>query len=227
MRLPCEVMQDILPLYHDGVCSDMTKELAEQHLKECPSCRAALACMDEEFQISEKELDTAKCLASIQNAWRKSKMKAWGKGFFIALVLVALILAGFGVLTQWKCIAVSAEGIEVAEIYQLKDGRILYRLDAPEDVWVRSFQYKTSDEGMDYKVPMRSIIELNKNDGWPSLLNEYQMIDPAENNAWQQNFGNGIEITEWYIGAPGDALLIYETGMELEPAPLELENIYG
>lgn len=227
MRLPCEVVQDILPLYHDGVCNDLTKNLVEEHLRECESCRKMLSCIDSEIQISEQELDTAKPLASIQKTWRKDKMKAWIKGFGIACVLAAVLLAGYAVLTQWKCIAVPAEGMEVAEIYQMKDGRILYRLDVPEDVWVRSFQFKTSEDGKDYKIPVRAVIELNQKNGWSSLMNEYQMIDPAEDNAWQQGFGDGVEITEWYIGEPENALLIYKTGMELKPAPMELEKIYG
>ena len=38
-KINCNVIQDILPLYIDDVVSDDTKELVEEHLKECPACR--------------------------------------------------------------------------------------------------------------------------------------------------------------------------------------------
>lgn len=31
--LPCELIQDILPLYHDGVCSEVSRKLVDSHLE--------------------------------------------------------------------------------------------------------------------------------------------------------------------------------------------------
>lgn len=39
----CGIIQDLLPLYHDGVCSPESRTEVEEHLKTCPDCRAALA----------------------------------------------------------------------------------------------------------------------------------------------------------------------------------------
>lgn len=41
-----EIIWDLLPLYHDGVCSEKSRAAVEEHLKDCPACRAALAAMD-------------------------------------------------------------------------------------------------------------------------------------------------------------------------------------
>ena len=38
MKLPCEMIQDLLPLYHDGVCSEVSKTVVQEHLKGCESC---------------------------------------------------------------------------------------------------------------------------------------------------------------------------------------------
>ena len=40
MNIPCSIVKDLLPLYHDSVCSDETKRAVEEHLKTCPSCRS-------------------------------------------------------------------------------------------------------------------------------------------------------------------------------------------
>ena len=41
-NLPCTVVRDLLPLYHDGVVSSGTGELIEEHLEGCESCRNEL-----------------------------------------------------------------------------------------------------------------------------------------------------------------------------------------
>ena len=34
----CEIVRDLLPLYIDGVCLEGSRELVEEHLKECEAC---------------------------------------------------------------------------------------------------------------------------------------------------------------------------------------------
>ena len=48
----CEVMRDLLPLYADDVCSTKSRELVEEHLKECPACTEYLK------QLKENEIVT-------------------------------------------------------------------------------------------------------------------------------------------------------------------------
>ena len=38
MKYQCEMIQDLLPLYKDGVCSEASKQIVEEHLEECPAC---------------------------------------------------------------------------------------------------------------------------------------------------------------------------------------------
>ena len=40
--LPCTVVKDLLPLYHDGVVSSDTSDLIEAHLEGCENCRNEL-----------------------------------------------------------------------------------------------------------------------------------------------------------------------------------------
>ena len=51
MNLACKVIEDLLPLYCDGACSEETRALIEAHLQECASCRAYLAKIQEELSI--------------------------------------------------------------------------------------------------------------------------------------------------------------------------------
>jgi len=42
MNIKCEVIKDLLPLYVDGVASEESRALIEDHLKECEDCRQYL-----------------------------------------------------------------------------------------------------------------------------------------------------------------------------------------
>ena len=42
MKLSCEIIQDLLPLYADDVCSPGSRAAVEEHLKTCPDCRGAV-----------------------------------------------------------------------------------------------------------------------------------------------------------------------------------------
>lgn len=49
MKAKCELIQDLLPLYLDGVCSNESKITVEEHLRECTLC-------SEKFKIQKSEL---------------------------------------------------------------------------------------------------------------------------------------------------------------------------
>ena len=40
-QLDHDIVQDLLPLYHDGVCSDKSRAAVEEHLQTCQDCRKA------------------------------------------------------------------------------------------------------------------------------------------------------------------------------------------
>lgn len=223
MKIPCELVQDVLPLYHDGVCSDVSKNIVERHLRECEECTAFLKSIDVELDTPMTAAE-AEPLQAIKKTWSKEKKRAWIKGFAIAVLIFILINSCFVALTQWRFVEVTTNGMTVAEIYRLEDGRIIYRLDTPSNTWSRSFEFSHGPDNEKFKIPVRAVVELNEMQGWPSYLDDYMMIDEAENNAWER--ANGYpETKRWYIGGPDDCLLIYEVGMELEPAPEHLEEL--
>ena len=51
MNYPCSVIQDLLPLYIDGVCSEESRKVIDEHLAGCAACRQLLA----EMQASEQK----------------------------------------------------------------------------------------------------------------------------------------------------------------------------
>lgn len=59
MKLSCKIAEDLLPLYLDDSCSADSRAALEEHLKECPSCRAKLVRMQsditDDIQVKKSE----------------------------------------------------------------------------------------------------------------------------------------------------------------------------
>lgn len=43
--MDCHVIQDLIPLYIDGCCSEESKQIINEHIKHCDTCRKALSDM--------------------------------------------------------------------------------------------------------------------------------------------------------------------------------------
>ena len=86
MKLPCKVIEDMLPMYYDKVCSEESAALVEEHLRSCPRCAQMLADLGAEIDIPDQKVDDMKPLQKIRKSYRKMKLVG-----LIAL-LCALIL---------------------------------------------------------------------------------------------------------------------------------------
>lgn len=225
MKISCETIKDLLPLYYDNVCSEETRILVIEHLNECESCQNELKKISEEFEHPHIEVDDAKPIKAIASVWKKDKAKSFFKGAVIAVLICTLLFGGYYGLTKWKIIPVSSGLLEVSEVSQLSDGRIVYHLNVNDDQDLHFIKFTTNKDGSYYMTPMRSVIE-GKRIIENGLYNDYRLVDVAENNAYQQTYGDGIEITSCYIGPDDDGILIWVKGMELPPASEELEKMF-
>lgn len=48
--MKCGIVQDLLPLYCDNVCSEDTRQAVEEHLLSCPDCKKHLERMEEQSE---------------------------------------------------------------------------------------------------------------------------------------------------------------------------------
>lgn len=92
MKLPCKVVEDMLPLYYDGVCSQESKELVESHLIDCPQCSRVFKDLHYEINRSKETAEDLRPLKKIAGEWKKSNRSALKKGICITLVAVLLVV---------------------------------------------------------------------------------------------------------------------------------------
>ncbi len=107
MRLSCDVIQDLLPLYVDSACSGDSTKLVEGHMAECEVCKQAYDAMKSEGKAEElvqseefrnRQTDSAK---KVKKKWSRSKKLFLLLGIIIGGVLVYVLahaLLMFGVV---------------------------------------------------------------------------------------------------------------------------------
>ena len=54
MKTSCKIIEDLLPMYHDEICSEESAALIEEHLKECASCSQVLASLRGEIDLQKR-----------------------------------------------------------------------------------------------------------------------------------------------------------------------------
>lgn len=91
-NVACEIIQDLLPLYCDGVCSEESRELVHTHLQNCGRCREELRLMKLPVEAENVEVSAAEAASRI---WKRNKRKAFHMGVGVALAVV-LTLAVLG-----------------------------------------------------------------------------------------------------------------------------------
>ena len=109
MKKNCEIVQDLLPLYIDDVCSETSREMIREHLSGCPDCTKLLKQMQDsglEKQLEQERTD----VIGHQRSYFKRRSALVGmilSVIFSVPVLICLIVAGccliqgfFGILNM-------------------------------------------------------------------------------------------------------------------------------
>ena len=116
--LTCEVVQDLLPSYVDGLTSDVSNQAVEQHLKTCESCRKLYREMQEPMNgenvsdINEGQKADSKNLSEIDYL---KKIRSKNRMRILAAVLIFAIAVGVGL---WSKVYVIGQKVEQAEFVQ-------------------------------------------------------------------------------------------------------------
>lgn len=94
VKLSCEIIKDLLPLYVDGVVSEESNNLIETHFVDCNNCRK----LAEQMQLNiKKEQETnlveSEALNNLSKKWNRKLFFSMLKGILSTLAFVLLTLA--------------------------------------------------------------------------------------------------------------------------------------
>ena len=222
-----DIIFDLLPLYHDGVCSAASRAAVEAHLKACGTCREALLEMDAPLPAAEEQKNAADgaVVKGISEAWKKEKWKARLKGAAIAAAVCLLLVGAWLAATQLFIFPVDPATIEITDVRQLADGRILYHFYIDDDLNLRRTEFQYDEDGNMYCVPIRALITEKRWEGnSPANMELFLDMERVDEQARFMGFG---EIDHVWYGRGEDAILLWEEGMELPAAGEADEAAYG
>lgn len=95
----CNVIKDLLPLYSEGLCSDETKAIIEEHLSECEDCRR-LADMPVEQVIPVDIPEEKSAMKKVSRKIRRSKLAVFLIGAALAAVIGCIGYLSYGQIVK-------------------------------------------------------------------------------------------------------------------------------
>lgn len=211
--LPCELIQDILPLYHDGVCSDTSRKLVDSHLETCEKCTAVLQGMTAEIEMPKLETDETQPLKSIRRKWRA---KTW----LLGLVLGFVIFFSWIWLTQLSSVKIAPEDYIITNVVEFSNGMYYLEYKIPYDYNGICADLLRDESGAVYLQEYRPI--LARRDSEKGMIRD-NIIDPANHRT---DMGTEMPMTAFYLGLPGDkdAVLLWSAEEEYPKATPEMER---
>ncbi|MBU3145659.1 zf-HC2 domain-containing protein [Clostridium sp. CF012] len=103
MKISCEIVKDLLPLYYDDVCSNESRTTVKEHLLECDTCKKYLDSMNSDFiqTNGDKAAEQAK-----SNILKGISKKLFRKNVMISAISVicaiAVLFGGFSLIFHYQ-----------------------------------------------------------------------------------------------------------------------------
>ena len=107
MKISCEIIEDLLPLYIDEVCSEESKKTVDEHLAECSKCAETLKQMQSGYipeESIELNLKEAESIKKLSEKWNKKLFLAMLKGIISTLIVVGAMLLIIYIFVGFKAL---------------------------------------------------------------------------------------------------------------------------
>lgn len=88
-KINCDIIKDLLPLYQDGVCSDFSREIIEEHLEECADCKK-IADKLKNSQLEERLLQEKDDILATH--FKKERKRTFTIGLYTAGILMIPVI---------------------------------------------------------------------------------------------------------------------------------------
>lgn len=197
MKLPCYLVRELLPLYHDKVLGEQAAADVKEHLDTCADCRAALDALDagtgaEQALAAEQQQTEAAALRKVKSVLRK---KQWVPAVAVAVAIFAALF----VLSRVRyTLQAETRSLEPEEIRSVEVEQPVY-----VDILLEDGCYS---DGATWRT-----IEITDGDGSKKALAVSLQV-----SRWNELFHNGR--TEWRINdVDPDVTEIYYFKSEDQP----------
>lgn len=201
MKLSCEIVRDLLPLYAEELASEGSVEMVRRHLEDCEDCRRTYEEMKKPPVVVPEEPDL-----------KTVRRQLWKRRFLTALCAV-LVVCGLGCWSlSWLTEPIYLDKSIITNIEVDEDGIVLLTFDAAA-VGEETFQYEV-------EVPPEGETFTAWTSHW--LRMKWNEQEPRKTTVPSNIYANG---TYYFTGQDGEELvLLYENpvkyvGGDVVPLP--------
>ncbi len=114
-RLDCAIVEDLLPLYHDGVVNVITAEAVEEHLKECELCKKEYESISADIK-GKTETSTKEAFTLMI---KKKRLKQIIITVFACVLSCAILSGVYHFLTEVNVVEI--KDVQVKSVYRYND----------------------------------------------------------------------------------------------------------
>ena len=120
MKLSCQIIEDLLPLYEDNVCSAQSRAAVEEHLQSCEKCKQLYEGVK---TIPVPETAPEATDKAVQKSFQKIRRR-WAASLLVLILLVPVCLLGFNQLRGLGCSFTNIHELMIGHAFmeKLKDG---------------------------------------------------------------------------------------------------------
>ena len=211
MRNECDIVEDLLFSYNDGILSDTSKELVENHLKKCEKCKIFL----EEIKQENHKKNEIKEIDFLKNIKKKINKKNIILSV-IFIILIIVVLFNIQVYNNYNQIASTME---------------VYLKDDITDEQTENIKNKLIEKGdnieLEYISKEKALENFKNNLGEKnSLLNDYNSQNSPIPASIEIKTDSKIELMVQAIqDMPGIAHIT--THINTNPYELYLQKLYN
>ena len=125
MKITCNIIEDLLPLYVDDMVSEDSRKLVEEHLKGCPACRKMQEEMMRENRLTAgiKDGNSVQINKTEAESLKKIRRRIRKKRILSVILAVVLVAAAGGAGHYWYYDKENYISWDAANI-SVKDGKV-------------------------------------------------------------------------------------------------------
>ena len=125
MKINCNIIEDLLPLYVDDMVSEDSRKLVEEHLKGCPACRKMQEEMMRENRLTAgiKDSNSVQINKTEAESLKKIRRRIRKKRILSVILAVVLVAAAGGAGHYWYYDKENYISWDAANI-SVKDGKV-------------------------------------------------------------------------------------------------------
>jgi len=191
MKVTCNVIMDLLPLYAEDIASEDTKAIVDEHIESCPNCRKELEGMKMNTAYNMPADTDAGPLKSLRNKLFRKKIQTVCLTVLLTLTLAVIIFAN---MTLPEHIPYSED---VVKITRRSDGTVLAEFGENVSDYMLSSSLTDDKSGYEYSIT-----------AWNSYWTRHISRKRVQNTVLNPNGENVAAV--YYYPSRGDAdILIY------------------